>query len=81
MSRKKRVKSSKTIGSDLKKIDEYVLGPKDYEEIPKLTEEWFQQGTFHVGGVPIPRGPRFESRINAALRKAGKLPKERRKKA
>jgi hypothetical protein len=81
MSGKKRVKSSKTIGSDLKKIDEYVLGPKDYEEIPELTDEWFQQGTFHVGGVPIPRGPGFESRINAALRKAAKLPKERRKKA
>ena len=28
MSRKKGAKSSKTIGSDLKKIDEYVLGPK-----------------------------------------------------
>ena len=81
MSEKKRVKSSKIIGSDLKKIDEYVLGPKDYEEIPELTDEWFRQGTFHVGGVPIPRGPGFKSRINAALRKAAKLPKERRKKA
>jgi hypothetical protein len=81
MSKKKRVKSSKAIGSDLKKIDEYVLGPKDYEEIPELTNEWFQQGTFHVGGVPIPRGPGFKSRIDAALRKAAKLPRERRKKA
>jgi hypothetical protein len=81
MSGKKRVKSSKTTGSDLKKIDGYVLGPKDYEEIPELTDEWFQQGTFHVGGVPIPRGPGFKSRIDAALRKAAKLPKERRKKA
>jgi hypothetical protein len=81
MSGKKRVKSSKIIGSDLKKIDEYVLGPKDYEEIPELTDEWFRQGTFHVGGVPIPRGPGIKSRINAALRKAAKLPKEQRKKA
>jgi hypothetical protein len=81
MSGKKRVKGSKTIGSDLKKIDEYVLSPKDYEEIPELTDEWFQQGTFHVGGVPIPRGPGFKSRIDEALRKAAKLPKERRKKA
>jgi hypothetical protein len=81
MSRKKGVKSSKTIGSDLRKIDKYVLGPKDYEEIPELTDEWFQQGTFHVGGVPIPGGPGFKSRIDAALRKAAKLPKERRKKA
>lgn len=81
MSGKKRAKSSKIIGSNLKKIDEYVLGPKDYEEIPELTDEWFQQGTFHVGGVPIPRGPGFKSRVNAALRKAVKLPKESRKKS
>jgi hypothetical protein len=81
MSGKKRVKSSKTIGSDLKKIDEYVLGPKDYEEIPELTDEWFQQATFHVGGVPIPRGPDFKSRINAALRKASKLPKKHKTRA
>jgi hypothetical protein len=75
MSGKKRVKSSKTISTDLKKIDQYVFGPKDHEEIPELTDESFQQGTFHVGGVPIPRGPGFKSRIDAALRKAAKLPK------
>jgi hypothetical protein len=77
MSGKKRVRSSKIIGSDLKKIDAYVLGPKDYEEIPELTDEWFQQGTFHVGGVPIPRGPGFKSRVSAALRKAAKLSKKK----
>jgi uncharacterized protein (DUF4415 family) len=94
--------------SDLKKIDEYVLGPKDYEEIPELTDEWFKRATWHIGGVPVPRGrpksaaPKraislrldddvvahfrrsgrgWQSRINAALRKAAKLPKEKRKKA
>ena len=30
--------NAKPIGSDLKKIDAYVLGPKDYEEIPELTD-------------------------------------------
>jgi hypothetical protein len=85
-----------------------VLGPKDYEEIPELTEEWFRGATLHVGGVPVSRGrPKAEttkdavslrldrdviahfrrsghgwqSRINAALRKVAKLPKEKRKKA
>jgi uncharacterized protein (DUF4415 family) len=85
----------------MKKVDEYVLGPKDYEEIPELTEEWFKRATIHVGGVPVARGrppspqPKeavslrldadivahyrrsgrgWQSRINAALRKAAKLP-------
>jgi hypothetical protein len=92
----------------LKKIDEYVLGPKDYEEIPELTDEWFRHATLHVGGAPVSRGrpkstnPKqpvslrldpdvlahfrrsgrgWQSRINAVLRKAAKLPKEKRKRA
>jgi uncharacterized protein (DUF4415 family) len=92
----------------MKKVDEYVLGPKDYEEIPELTEEWFKRATIHVGGVPVSRGrpksakPKeavslrldpdvvayfrrtgrgWQSRINAALRKAAKLPEKKRKKA
>ena len=98
----------KRVGSDMKKVDEYVLGPKDYEEIPELTEEWFKRATIHVGGVPVSRGrpkspaPKqaislrldddvvayyrrggrgWQSRINAALRKAAKLPAVKRKKA
>ena len=110
MSGKKRatVRSSRPIGSDMEKVDAYVLGPKDYEEIPELTEEWFQSATLHIGGVPVKRGrPKlkdakqpvslrldpdvlahfrrtgrgWQGRINAALRKAAKLPKEKRKRA
>ena len=99
MTEKKRA-----MGSDLKKIDEYVLGPKDYEEIPELTDEDFARGQWHIGGVPVKRGrpkskrpkravslrldpdivahfrragPGWQSRINAALRKAAKLPAEK----
>lgn len=91
----------------MKKVDEYVLGPKDYEEIPELTEEWFKRATLHIGGVPVSRGrPKAEvtkdsisvrldrdviahfrgtgrgwqTRMNAALRKAAKLPAVKRKK-
>ena len=110
MSGKKRstAASSQRIGSDMKKVDEYVLGPKDYEEIPELTDEWFKRATWHIGGVPVSRGrpkskaPKhavslrldpevvahfrrggrgWQSRINAALRKAAKLPAAKRKKA
>jgi uncharacterized protein (DUF4415 family) len=44
------------VGSDMKKVDAYVLGPSDYEDIPELTEEWFAKATLHIGGKPLPRG-------------------------
>jgi uncharacterized protein (DUF4415 family) len=58
MSEKKRatVESSKGIGSDLKKVDEYVLGPKDYKEIPELTDEWFRSADLYEGGKLMRRG-------------------------
>jgi uncharacterized protein (DUF4415 family) len=106
MSEKKRAS-----GSDFKKVDAYVLGPKDYDEIPELTDEDFARGVWHRGGKPLPHGPRgrpkaknpkrpvslrldpdviahfrrsgrgWQSRINAVLRKAAKLPAAKRKKA
>jgi uncharacterized protein (DUF4415 family) len=93
---------------ELKKIDEYVLGPKDYEEIPEQTDEDFSRGVLRIGSVPVKRGrpklptPKepvslrldpdvlahfrrsgrgWQGRINAVLRKAAKLPKEKRKRA
>jgi uncharacterized protein (DUF4415 family) len=46
----------KRIGSDLKKVDAYVLTKKDYDEIPELTDEDFARGVWHIGGKPVPRG-------------------------
>ncbi len=83
MIRKKSVaplQRSARIRSDLRKVDAYVLEPKDYDEIPERTEEWFRRGTIHVGGVRIPRGPGMRARIDAAMRKTGYLPKWPRKK-
>ena len=98
----------KRIGSDLKKVDAYVLTQKDYDEIPELTDADFARGVWYIGGKLVPRGrPKaavtkhavslrldpdvvayyrrtgrgWQSRINAALRKAARLPKEKRKKA
>ncbi len=97
----------KRIGSDMKKVDTYALGPKDYEEIPELTDEDFARGVLHIGGKPVLRGrpkskaPKravslrldpdvvayfrrggrgWQSRINTVLRKAAKLPKEKKRK-
>ncbi|MCW5691487.1 MAG: BrnA antitoxin family protein [Pseudolabrys sp.] len=47
---------SRRIGSELKKVDAYVLTKADYDEIPELTEADFARGTWHIGGVPVPRG-------------------------
>ncbi|MGB9366956.1 MAG: BrnA antitoxin family protein [Xanthobacteraceae bacterium] len=103
MSGKKRA-----IETDWAKVDAYVLGPKDYEEIPEQTDEDFARGVLHIGGVPVPRGrpksarPKqpvslrldadviahfrrsgrgWQSRINSVLRKAAKLPAQKRRKA
>src|ERR1700739_3209572 len=58
MTAKKRATlfTSKRIRSDLKKVDEYVLGPKDYEEIPELTDEWFRRADVYHGGKLVRRG-------------------------
>jgi uncharacterized protein (DUF4415 family) len=53
MTEKKRV-----TGSDLKKVDAYVLSKEDYDEIPELTDAWFRKAKWHKGGKPLPYGPR-----------------------
>jgi uncharacterized protein (DUF4415 family) len=98
----------KRVGSDMKKVDAYVLTQKDYDEIPELTDDFFRHADLHIGGKLVQRGrPRladpkeavsmrldpeviahfrrsgrgWQSRINALLRKAAKLPTVKRKKA
>lgn len=100
------LRTSKPIHSDLKKVDKYVLGPKDYEEVPELTDKWFRSADLYEGDKLIRRGrppssnPKrpvslrldpdvvahfrrsgrgWQSRINAVLRKAAKLPEKRKK--
>ena len=45
-------------GSDLSKVDAYVLRKRDYDEIPELTDEDFARGVWHRGGKPLRHGPR-----------------------
>ena len=51
MTEKKR-----TLGSDLEKVDAHVITPEEYEEIPELTEEWFQQADYYEGGKLVRKG-------------------------
>ena len=51
MPAKKRV-----LGSDLRKVDRHVLGQRDYDEIPELTDEWFEAADHRRGGKLIQRG-------------------------
>jgi uncharacterized protein (DUF4415 family) len=99
------------MGSDLAKVDAHKIPPKEYEEIPELTDDWFAQASPSIGGRPVsddawrqaarkigrpksanPKGhvnlrldadvlghfratgAGWQSRINAILRKAARLP-------
>lgn len=52
----------RVMGSDLKAVDAYELGPADYAEIPELDGAWFARAEVHEAGKPIKRGrPKAES--------------------
>ncbi len=42
--------------SDLVKVDAHEIQPEEYEEIPELTDEWFDKADLHVGDRLIRRG-------------------------
>jgi uncharacterized protein (DUF4415 family) len=45
--------SKRVLGSDLKKVDAHVIQSEEYEEIPELTDEWFEKATPMIGGEPV----------------------------
>jgi hypothetical protein len=53
MPAKKRV-----LGTDLKKVDRHVIRPHEYDEIPQLTDEFFESADHYRGGKLIQRGPK-----------------------
>jgi uncharacterized protein (DUF4415 family) len=48
--------SRKDIGSDLAKVDAHVITQDEYDEIPELTDEWFDNAEFSIGGKVIRKG-------------------------
>ena len=57
MTAKKRV-SRRSLGSDLARVDAHVIQPREYEEIPELTEELLTRGQVNKGGRPRSPNPR-----------------------
>jgi uncharacterized protein (DUF4415 family) len=39
----------RAIGSNLAKVDAHEIQPEEYDEIPELTDEWFDQAEHWVG--------------------------------
>ena len=48
--------NKRALGSDLAKVDAHVVQPEEYDEIPELTDEWFDRAELKVGGKTIRRG-------------------------
>ena len=54
--------NKENFGSDLAKVDAHVIQPEEYEEIPELTDEWFEAADLYDGEKLISRGrPRKEN--------------------
>jgi len=51
MTEKKR-----TTATDLAKLDAHVMTLEEYEDIPELTDAWFEKADHHVGGKLVRRG-------------------------
>lgn len=47
--------NKRVLGSDLKKIDSKPITSEEYEDIPELPEEWFEQASPMIGARPISR--------------------------
>jgi len=89
--------NKRALGSDMEKVDAHVIQPEEYEDIPELTDAFFETADLYQNGKLVSRGrPKSEtakqqitlrldkdiidrfratgegwqSRINAALRKA-----------
>lgn len=77
-------KSKKGSGSDVSRIDAHVIRPHEYDEIPELTEQWFEQADHYVGSKLVRRGRpagsgrkvsttvRFDADILTAFKKKGR---------
>ena len=45
--------NKRAISTDLDKLDAHEIQPEEYEDIPELTDEWFDKAEFGVGKTVI----------------------------
>jgi uncharacterized protein (DUF4415 family) len=57
-----RFSADKPIGSDLAKVDAHIVQPEEYDELPELTDAWFEGADRHEGGVLTHAAPRSANR-------------------
>lgn len=48
--------NKRAIHTDLAKLDAHEIGPDEYEDIPELTDEFFEKADFYIGDKLIRRG-------------------------
>jgi uncharacterized protein (DUF4415 family) len=54
----KKPASRRYLKSDLARVDAHKVGPKEYEELPELTEEMLARAKVNKGGRPVSPNPR-----------------------
>ena len=50
--------SSRSLKSDLKRVDAHKIGPDEYDELPELTDEMLVRAQVNKGGRPVSSNPR-----------------------
>jgi uncharacterized protein (DUF4415 family) len=48
--------NKRAIATDLRKLDAHEVGREEYEEIPELTDDFFDKAEFRVGDRVVRRG-------------------------
>lgn len=47
--------NKRDLGSNLEKLDAHVISSEEYEDIPELTDEWFETAAPMIDGQPVSR--------------------------
>jgi uncharacterized protein (DUF4415 family) len=53
-----KLASRRSLKSDLARVDAHIVQPKEYAELPELTEEMLTRAKVNKGGRPVSPNPR-----------------------
>ncbi len=53
-----KLASRRSLKSDLARVDAHIIQPKEYAELPELTEEMLARAKVSKGGRPVSPNPR-----------------------